>query len=92
LGVSLWVEILIDKFSSHRPMERLLDQWRLLDLDLAAGTVAGGLERLEPLFQPLYEALLVRNAESDSDLGMRFSRTFDDWRPYCYYHLARSRF
>jgi transposase len=63
-GVSVWVEILIDKFSSHRPTERLLDHWRLLDLDLAAGTVAGGLERLEPLFQPLYEALLTRNAES----------------------------
>jgi transposase len=64
LGVSVWVEILIDKFFSHRPTERLLDQWRLLDLDLAPGTVAGGLERLEPLFQPLYEALLARNAES----------------------------
>jgi transposase len=64
LGVSVWVEILIDKFFSHRPTERLLDQWQLLGLDLAAGTVAGGLERLEPLFQPLYEALLARNAES----------------------------
>ena len=64
LGVSMWVEILIDKFSSHRPTERLLDHWRLLGLDLAAGTVAGGLERLEPLFQRLYEALLARNAQS----------------------------
>jgi transposase len=64
LGVSVWVEILIDKFFSHRPTERLLDHWRLLGLDLAPGTVAGGLERLEPLFQPIYEALLARNAES----------------------------
>jgi transposase len=64
LGVSVWVEILVDKFFSHRPTERLLHQWRLLDLDVAAGTVVGGLERLEPLFQPLYKALLARNAES----------------------------
>ncbi len=64
LGTSVWVEILIDKFYSHRPTHRLLDQWRLLDLDIAPGTLAGGLERLEPLFQPLYKALLARNAES----------------------------
>jgi transposase len=62
LGVSIWVEILLDKFFSHRPTERLLGQWQLLGLDVAASTVAGGLERLEPLFQPLYDALLLRNA------------------------------
>ena len=62
LGVSVWVEILLEKFFSHRPTERLLSQWQLLGLDVAAGTVAGGLERLEPLFQPLYDALLTRNA------------------------------
>jgi transposase len=64
LGVSVWVEILLDKFFSHRPTERLLAQWRLLGLEIAAGTVAGGLERLEPLFTPLYQALLERNARS----------------------------
>ena len=64
LGVSIWVEILLDKFVSHRPTERLLAQWRLLGLDIAAGTVAGGLRRLEPLFAPLYEALLDRNIRS----------------------------
>jgi transposase len=64
LGVSVWVEILLDKFASHRSTERLLGQWQLLGLDVAAGTVAGGLERLEPLFQPLYDALLERNAAS----------------------------
>lgn len=64
LGVSVWVEILIDKYFSHRPTERLLAQWQLLGLDLAAGTVADGLRRLEPLFQPVYEAVLARNAQS----------------------------
>jgi hypothetical protein len=58
--VSVWVEILLDKFVGHRPTERLLGQWQLLGLDVAAGTVAGGLERLEPLFRPLYDALLLR--------------------------------
>src|SRR3954453_13873633 len=62
LGISIWVEILLDKFASYRPTERLLAQWRLLGLDVAAGAGAGGLERLEPLFQPLYDALLELNA------------------------------
>ena len=64
LGVSVWAEILLDKFASHRPTERLLEQWRLRDLDLSAGTVTDGLRRLEPLFQPLVEALIQRNRQS----------------------------
>jgi transposase len=64
LGVSLWVEILLDKFASYRPTQRLLEQWRLLGMDLAAGTVTDGLQRLQPLFQPLVEALAHRNRQS----------------------------
>jgi transposase len=64
LGTSVWVEILLDKFASHRPTQRLLEQWRLLGLDLAAGTITDGLKRLEPLFQPILEALRKRNRQS----------------------------
>lgn len=64
LGTSLWVEILIDKFASQRSTERLLQQWQLLGLDLAPGTVTDGLRRLEPLFQPIMTALLERNRQS----------------------------
>jgi transposase len=69
LGTSVWALILIDKFFSHRPTERLLDHWRLLGLDLAPGTVTGGLERLVPLFEPVYQALLKRSALADFALG-----------------------
>jgi transposase len=64
LGVSVWVEILLDKFASYRPTQRLLAQWRLLGLDLAAGTVTDGLQRLEPLVGPIMEALRKRNRQS----------------------------
>jgi transposase len=64
LGVSVWVEILLDKFASYRPTQRLLEQWRLLGLDLAAGTVTDGLQRLEPLFNPIMEALRKRNRQA----------------------------
>jgi transposase len=77
LGVSVWVEIRLDKFAGHRPTERLLSPWRLLGLDVAAGTVASGLERLEPLFRSRSDALPRRNAESgfaraDETRGMVF--------------------
>jgi transposase len=64
LGTSVWVEILLDKFASYRPTQRLLEQWRLLGLDLAAGTVTDGLQRLEPLFQPIMEELRKRNRQA----------------------------
>jgi transposase len=63
-GTSVWVEILLDKYFSHRPTERLLTAWDLLGLDLAASTVAGGLQRLVPLLEPLYLALQKRNRQS----------------------------
>ena len=65
LGISIWVEILLDKFASQRPLERLLEQWRLVGLDVAAGTVTGGLRQLAPLFEPLYEALRARQQQGD---------------------------
>jgi transposase len=64
LGISVWVEILLDKFLSYRPTYRLLEQWRTLELDLSLGTVTDGLRRLEPLFTPVYEALIERNRQS----------------------------
>jgi transposase len=64
LGTSVWVQILVDKFYNHVPVERQLAGWQLADLDLAAGTVTEGLQRLEPLFTPVYEALLERNSRS----------------------------
>jgi transposase len=64
LGVSVWVEILLDKFASHRPTQRLLEQWRSLGLDLSAGTLTDGLRRLQPLLEPIREALRQRNRQS----------------------------
>lgn len=64
-GTSVWVEILLDKYFSYRPTERLLASWRLLDLDLAAGTVTDGLQRLEVLLRPIYQALKERNPHGD---------------------------
>jgi transposase len=68
-GTSIWVEIVLDKYSSYRPTERFLASWRLGDLDLAAGTVTDGLQRLEILLRPIYEAIKERNRDGDLHLA-----------------------
>src|SRR5262249_8744847 len=69
LGTSVWLEILLDKYASHRPTERLLAAWKLLGLPIAASTVAGGLQRLVPLFEPLYQAIQERVHQSGYQAG-----------------------
>lgn len=58
LGVSIWVAVLLDKYLFYRPTYRLLADLRSHGLDLALGTLTDGLQRLVPLFEPLYEAFV----------------------------------
>ncbi len=65
-GISFWVLVLLDKFLFQRPTFRLLTDLKLtVGLDVSQGTVTGGIKRLMPLFEPLYEAIIARNV-SDS--------------------------
>jgi transposase len=68
-GISVWVEILLDKYFSYRPTERLLASLRLWGLDLAPGTVTNGLEQLEVLLRPIDEALKSRNSQGELHQG-----------------------
>jgi transposase len=68
-GISVWVEILLDKYFTYRPTERLLASWRLLGLDLALGTITDGLSRLEVLLEPIYRAIQQRNRLGDLHQG-----------------------
>jgi transposase len=63
-GNSLWVHLLLEKFHTGRPIQRTIEQLRLHGLWLAAGTIADGLKRIEPLLQPIYAALRDRNVQS----------------------------
>jgi transposase len=65
IGISLWVMILQHKFEFFQPLHRVLAELRSHDLHLAAGTVTGGLQKLVPLFQPLYELLVEHNRGED---------------------------
>src|SRR5262249_60482330 len=61
LGVSIPVELLVDKYLSYRPTYRLLADLQMRDLDLSLGTVTDALQRLRPLFEPVYEALAAHS-------------------------------
>jgi transposase len=63
VGVSVWVEVLLDKFLFYRPTYRLLAEWQTRGLDLSLGTLTDGLQRLLPLFEPVYKALLEHNQQ-----------------------------
>lgn len=57
-GISVWTSVLLDKFLYGRPSQRLLQDLGDHGLHMSAGTLAGGLQALAPLFQPLDQALL----------------------------------
>lgn len=61
LGVSIWAEILLDKYLFYRPTYRLLADWATRGLDLSLGTVTDGLRKMLPLLEPVWQALAQRN-------------------------------
>jgi transposase len=63
LGVSVWVTILLDKFLFYRPTYRLLKDLQTQGLDLSQGTLTDGLQRLLPLFEPVYDQLVERSQQ-----------------------------
>jgi transposase len=55
LGISVWVQILLDKYNYARATHKQLDDLCGHGLGLASGTVIGGLKRLAGLFAPVYD-------------------------------------
>jgi transposase len=55
-GNSVWEEILLNKFLHALPVNRTLNNFKSLGLTISPGTIAGGLKKIAPLFQPLYQA------------------------------------
>ena len=62
-GVSVRVEALLDKYLFMRQTNRLLEDLRTRDFDLAQGTLTDGLKAMAPIFDPVYEAIVAKNLE-----------------------------
>lgn len=67
IGVSLWVLILLRKFLFYQPLYRVVAELRGHALSLPTGTIIGGMQKLVPLFEPLYKLL------------SEFNRTEEQW-------------
>ena len=60
LGVSVWTEVLLDKYLYGRPTARLCQALQHQGVPLAQGTVTEGLRKITPLFEPVMHALRAR--------------------------------
>lgn len=58
IGVSVWTEVLLDKFLYAQATNRLCTDFGYLGYPLSQGTITDGLKRLAPLFKPLVKAML----------------------------------
>ena len=63
LGISVWVQILLDKYNYCRATHKQLDDLRSHGLGLASATVIDGFKRLAPLFASVYDKLKERSRQ-----------------------------
>jgi transposase len=64
-GVSFWVEVILSKYRYGQPTNRYLSDLRDQGLPVSPGTVAGGLQSLAPLFEPVLEALYCKQMSEE---------------------------
>lgn len=60
-GVSIWVELLLNKFRYAIPVNRSIARLEDIEMSLPVGTLTDGLAGLLPLFENLYEKIKEHN-------------------------------
>ena len=60
IGMSVWTEVLLDKYLYGRPTARLCQALQHHGVPLSQGTVTDGLRKITPLFEPVMQALRAR--------------------------------
>jgi transposase len=56
LGISVWVEVILMKYLWAWPLNRLLQYWLTVGIDISSGTIIGGLQFFKPLLVPVVGA------------------------------------
>src|SRR5262249_24073175 len=60
LGVSVWTQVLLDKYLYGRPTSRLCEQFKHHGVPLSQGTLTDGLQKIAMLFEPVISKLYER--------------------------------
>lgn len=76
-GISIWENVLLSKFHYSQPTNRLLGQFNEMGLPISAGTIAGGLQRLKKIFEPVYVELYNQQMTED-----RFHNDESSWKVF----------
>ena len=58
-GTSVWASFLYERYASLRPLSQVSAWLSGLGLPIAAGTLAGSVERFIPMFEPVADAILA---------------------------------
>ncbi len=76
-GISIWENVLLNKFHYCQPTNRLLNQYAELGLPISPGSIAGGLKIVKGFFQPIYDALYIHQMTED-----RFHNDESGWKVF----------
>jgi transposase len=84
---SFWVELLVNKYRNHLPIERQLVELKDFGLNISAGTIFGGLKKihslyLEPLDQAMKEELRKADHYFADETGWHLLAKIDDKKNY----------
>lgn len=78
LAVSFWVEVLLKKFEFQQPLQRIVREVAAHELHVSAGTLTGGLQRIEKLIQPLAAPFVLH-----SRAGQHWQWDETRWPMFC---------
>ena len=59
-GIAVWASAVLERYVCHRPLNGVAAWLGYQGLSISPGTLAGGLGRMEALFEPLTQAILDR--------------------------------
>jgi transposase len=65
VGISVWTEVLLNKFLFSRALNNLCIDYACRGLPIAPGTIVGGLKKITGLFEPLIEQLIKKQLTED---------------------------